>query len=95
MALSEIGFGVTRLLGFDLLPRIKQINKTRLHRPSTGEPGAWPRLEPALTRPIRWDLIAAQYDQMIKLPQARFHGVRTRWDADFAALTRAAEHYSR
>ena len=23
---SEIGFGITRLLGFDLLPRIKQIN---------------------------------------------------------------------
>ena len=24
---SEIGFGIARLLGFDLLPRIKQINK--------------------------------------------------------------------
>jgi TnpA family transposase len=23
---SEVGFGVIRLLGFDLLPRIKQIN---------------------------------------------------------------------
>lgn len=67
---SEIGFGVTRLLGFDLLPRIKRINKTRLYRPSAGEPGAWPRLEPALTRPIRWDLIAAQYDQMIKYATA-------------------------
>ena len=63
---SEIGFGVTRLLGFDLLPRIKRVNKTRLYRPSAGEPGAWPRLEPALTRPIRWDLVASQYDQMIK-----------------------------
>src|ERR1035437_10145417 len=27
---SEIGFAITRLLGFDLLPRIKQINKIRL-----------------------------------------------------------------
>lgn len=26
---SEIGFGVTRLLNFDLLPRIKRINKVR------------------------------------------------------------------
>ena len=26
---SEIGFGITRLLGFDLLPRIKQINKVQ------------------------------------------------------------------
>jgi TnpA family transposase len=67
---SEIGFGITRLLGFDLLPRIKRINKTRLYRPAAGDPGAWPRLEPALTRPIRWDLIAAQYDQMIKYAAA-------------------------
>jgi hypothetical protein len=35
-----------------------------------GDPGAWPRLEPALTRPIRWDLIAAQYDSMIKYATA-------------------------
>ena len=67
---SEIGFGVTRLLGFDLLPRIKRINKTRLYRPPADEPGARPHLEPALTRPIRWDLIAAQYDQMIKYATA-------------------------
>jgi TnpA family transposase len=67
---SEIGFGITRLLGFDLLPRIKRINKTRLYRPAAGAPAAWPGLEPALTRPIRWDLIAAQYDQMIKYATA-------------------------
>ncbi len=71
---SEIGFGITRLLGFDLLPRIKRINKVRLYRPSAGEPTAWPRLEPALTRPIRWDLIAAQYDQMIKYATAIRNG---------------------
>ena len=47
-------------------PRIKRINKTRLYRPAAGDSGAWPWLEPALTRPIRWDLIASQYDQLIK-----------------------------
>lgn len=47
---SEIGFGITRLLGFDLLPRIKRINKVRLYRPETGQPEAYPRLAPALTR---------------------------------------------
>ena len=31
---SEIGFAITRLLGFDLLPRIKQINKVKLYRPT-------------------------------------------------------------
>lgn len=67
---SEIGFGVSRLLGFDLLPRIKRINKMKLYRPSAGQPDAYPRLGPALTRPIRWDLIAEQYDSMIKYATA-------------------------
>jgi TnpA family transposase len=49
---SEIGFGITRLLNIDLLPRIKRINKVRLYRPAAGDPGAYPRLTPALTRPI-------------------------------------------
>ena len=74
---SEIGFGVTRLLGFDLLPRIKRINKTLLYRPAAGDPGTWPRLEPALTRPIRWDLIASQYEQMIKYATAIRTGTAT------------------
>jgi TnpA family transposase len=67
---SEIGFGITRLLGFDLLPRIKRINKVRLYRPAAGEADAYPRLGPALSRPIRWDIIAEQYDQMIKYATA-------------------------
>jgi Tn3 transposase DDE domain len=61
---SEIGFGITKLLGFDLLPRIKRINKCKLYRPAAGEAGFWPGLGPAMTRPIRWELIAEQYDQM-------------------------------
>ena len=67
---SEIGFGVTKLLGFDLLPRIKRINKVKLYRPAAGEPEAWPGLAPALTRPIRWERIAEQYDQMLKYATA-------------------------
>jgi TnpA family transposase len=62
---SEIGFGITKLLGFDLLPRIKRINTAKLYRPAAAEPDAWPGLVPALTRPIRWDRIAEQYDQMV------------------------------
>jgi TnpA family transposase len=67
---SEVGFGITRLLGFDLLPRIKRINKIRLYQPAAGEPAAYGRLAPALTRPIRWEIIAEQYDQMIKYATA-------------------------
>ncbi len=75
--MSEIGFGITRLLGFDLLPRIKRINKVRLYRPAVGEPDAYPGLAPALTRPIRWDLIAEQYDSMIKYATAIRSGTAT------------------
>ena len=39
---SEIGFGITRLLGFDLLPRIKRINKVKLYRPAAGKPDCGP-----------------------------------------------------
>ena len=43
---SEIGFGITRLLNADLLPRIKQVNKGRLYRPAAGDPGAYPPARP-------------------------------------------------
>ncbi len=67
---SEIGFGITKLLGFELLPRIKRVNKVKLYRPAAEEPDLWPGLAPALTRPIRWDRIAEQYDQMLKYATA-------------------------
>ncbi|WP_442818719.1 Tn3 family transposase [Streptomyces sp. NBC_01320] len=50
-----------------------------------------PRLTPALTRPIRWELIAQQYDQMIKYATA----IRTRTASTEAILrrfTRNASH---
>jgi TnpA family transposase len=91
---SEIGFAITRLLDFDLLPRIKQINKVRLYRVRAGEPDAYPRLTPALTRPIRWAVVAEQYDQMIKYATA----IRTRTASTEAILrrfTRNASHPAR
>ncbi|MGH3436957.1 MAG: Tn3 family transposase [Sciscionella sp.] len=67
---SFIGFGITRLLGFDLIARFKQINHMKLYLPGPGTGDAYPLLGPALTRPIRWDLIAQQYDPMIKYATA-------------------------
>jgi len=62
---SVVGFGLTRLLGFDLLPRIKRINHIRLYPPTRGE--EFPNLAPAMAgRSIDWELIAAQYDDVIK-----------------------------
>ncbi len=88
---SEIGFGVTRLLNVDLLPRIKQINKVKLYRPAAGDPGAYPRLVPALTRPVRWDLIDANYDQVIKYATAIKDGTATT-EAVLSRFTRSATH---
>lgn len=65
---SEVGFAFTELLGFRLLPRLKNIGSIRLYRPDEQQRHA--TLGPVLTRPIRWELIAHQYDQMIRYATA-------------------------
>jgi TnpA family transposase len=67
---SEVAFAFTRLLGFELLPRLKGIHAQKLYRPTAGEANAYPRLAPVLTRPINWDLIAQQYDEMVRFATA-------------------------
>jgi TnpA family transposase len=61
-------FGFTYLLGYRLLPRLKNIGSSDLNRPFDG--ATYPGLETVLTRPIRWELIHQQYDQMIKYARA-------------------------
>ena len=67
---STVGFAFCRLLGFQLLPRLKAIGSQRLSRPDTGHPAAYPNLQPVLTKPIDWELIRQQYDQMVKYATA-------------------------
>jgi len=67
---SEVAFGFCRLLGFQLLPRLKAIHAQRLYRPEPGQPDAYPNLQPVLRRPINWELIGQQYDQMVKYATA-------------------------
>ncbi len=62
---SEIGFAFCHLLGFRLLPRLKDIGSQKLYRPEAGSPEAYERLQPVLTRAIDWELIRNQYDEMI------------------------------
>jgi TnpA family transposase len=62
---SEVAFAFCHLLGFQLLPRLKAIHLQRLYRPESGRPEAYEHLQPVLTRPIDWDLIRRQYDQMM------------------------------
>jgi TnpA family transposase len=61
---SVIGFAFCHLLGFRLLPRLKQIGGVQLYRPD--EEARYPGIDGAQTRPIKWELIEQQYDQMVK-----------------------------
>jgi TnpA family transposase len=65
---SIVGFAFTELLGFRLLPRLKNIGSIRLYRPDDSI--ELKQLEKICTRPIRWELIAQQYDQMIRYATA-------------------------
>jgi TnpA family transposase len=67
---SEIGFAFCHLLGYELLPRLKPIHSQRLYRPEHGQADTYPNLQPILTRPINWELIRQQYDQMIRYATA-------------------------
>jgi len=68
---SEVAFAFCRLLGFQLLPRLKAIHKQRLRLPDDEtKADTYKNLRHVLTRSIRWDLIRQQYDQMVKYATA-------------------------
>jgi TnpA family transposase len=71
---SEVAFAFSRILGFRLMPRLKRLSTQRLYRPGKGKPGAYPNLQPILTRPIDWTLIRNQYDQMVRFASALHAG---------------------
>jgi TnpA family transposase len=48
------------------MPRLKTIHVQKLSRPDAGQPEAYKNLQLILTKPIDWELIRQQYDQMIK-----------------------------
>jgi TnpA family transposase len=67
---SVVGFAFTELLGFRLLPRLKNIGAIKLYSPDE-PPSTWRQLEKVIVnRPIDWDRIAQQYDQMVKYAAA-------------------------
>ncbi len=42
----------------------------KLYVPGRGDPYAYPALAPALTRPVRWEIIENNYDLMMKYATA-------------------------
>lgn len=90
---SEIGFGITRLLGFELKPRLKRINVTKLYVPDSELRGRIPGLVPVLSQrcPIRWDLVGQQYDQLVKYATA-INNRTASTEAILRRFTRAATH---
>jgi TnpA family transposase len=70
---------------------MKQINKVKLYLPDRGDPDAYPALKPAMTRPIRWELIEQNYDQMIKYATAIRIGTAST-EAILRRFTRNASH---
>jgi TnpA family transposase len=61
---SEVAFAFCRLLGFQLLPRLKAIHAQKLYRAEAGQPEAYPNLQAVLTRPIDLQRIQQQYDHI-------------------------------
>ncbi|MDP1771184.1 MAG: Tn3 family transposase [Kiritimatiellales bacterium] len=67
---STVAFAFCRLLGFQLLPRLKAIHSQKLSRPDVGMADAYSNLQEILTKPIEWDCVRQQYDQMVKYTTA-------------------------
>jgi len=67
---SEVAFAFCRLLGFQLLPRLKAIAGQKLYLPGLGTAGDYSNLACILTRPIDWALIERQYDEMVRYATA-------------------------
>ena len=75
---SEVAFAFCPLLGgVRLMPRLKRLKYERLYLPDTGMTGAFPNLAGVLSRPIRWDLMAQQYDERVKHAVALKTGTAT------------------
>ena len=64
---SEVAFAFCHLLGaVRLMPRLKRIKYERLYLPDKGMAESYPNLAGTFARPIRWDLVEQQYDEMVK-----------------------------
>jgi TnpA family transposase len=75
---SEVAFAFCHLLGtVRLMPRLKRIKYARLYLPDKNMAGEYPNLAGTFARPIRWNLVEQQYDEMVKSTVALQRGTAT------------------
>ncbi len=67
---TEIAFAFSRLLSFELAPRIKRVAYSKLYLSSKEDRARLDNLTPVVTRPINFELIASQYDEFVKYASA-------------------------
>lgn len=62
---SAVAFAFCRLLGFELMPRLKGIRRQKLYKATSGQ--SFLNLDPVMAlRAINWELIEEQLDTMVK-----------------------------
>src|SRR5215475_179821 len=75
---SEVAFAFCHLLGtVRLMPRLKRLKYERLYLLDKGAADEYPHLAGTFARAIRGDLIAQQYDEMVKAAVALKRGTAT------------------
>ena len=67
---SDIAFAFCHLLGFQLMPRFKNLHEQKLYLPEKEAAETYPHLQPVLRRAIDWELITRHYDEMVKYATA-------------------------
>ncbi len=67
---SEVAFAFCHLLGFQLMPRFKNMHEQKLSLPDPDMADRYPHLALVLKEAIDWDLILKQYDEMVKYATA-------------------------
>ncbi|MBA3537620.1 MAG: Tn3 family transposase [Tatlockia sp.] len=63
---SEVGFAFSYMLDFDLLPRFKNIHSQSLYVANKEDLNKYNYLTPVISRAINWEIIEAQYEQIVK-----------------------------
>ena len=63
---SEVGFAFSYMLGFKLMPRFKGLNKQKLYYANKDDISQYKHIVKILQRCIKWNLIKAEYDQIVK-----------------------------